>query len=199
MHQLEHRVPVVETVAVEIGVGPHVLAHRHSDADALESEWPRIRPRLEVSGLVENVVGGQETFEVALHHLSSVAQRHRVVETLAGSRLVAVDKAHQDAEIVIREMCDALELGEVAIDKIPPFQKVPRRIADGGELGENHEIGRFATCPFDSNGHRLEIGLEGANRVVELGNGNAHWRSFPEAKDITGRCWGLFATTAVKG
>jgi len=153
VNQLEHRVPVVETVAVEIWVGPHILTHRHSDTDTLEDQRPRIRPRLEVAGLVKNIVGGQEAFEIALHHLSPVAQRDRVVEALAGPRLVAVDKADQDAEIVIRKVCDPVELGEVAIDEVPPLQEVSGRIADGGELGENHKIGRLTTRTFDSYGH----------------------------------------------
>ena len=184
MDELEHRVAVVEAVAVEVGIGPHVLAHRDSNLDATKVHWAHVDPGLEVARLIEDVVGGEQALAVAINDSAAFAQSHRVVQRLAGPGVITIDESGQDPEVVVRKAGNALQLHEVAVDEVRPFEEVAGRITDGGELGEDHEIDQRAPRLLHRHGHGLEVGLEGADGVVKLGDGDTHDELLPRNKDI---------------
>ena len=171
-------------MAVEVGIGPHVLAHRNPNLEASKVHRAYVDSGLEVARLVKDVVGGEQALAVAVHHLTAVAHGNRVVQRLAGARVVTVHKAHQDPEMIIREAGDVLQLFEVAADKVRSFEEIAGRITGRRELGEDHEVHILLSCLRHGRSHGLEIGVEGANRVVKLGDGDAHQEILPWDKDI---------------
>ncbi len=90
------------------------------------------------------------------------------------ARGISIDIAHDDPKRIIRQRCDAVELTQIAIDEITTFEEIARRVSHRRQLTEDDEIGPEGASLGHGITHQCEIGVEGADGVVELGDGDSH-------------------------
>ena len=155
-------------------VVPEVLADRQPHPHAADLDHGHFRRGIEVAGLVEHVVRGQERLARHGGHLAVAQQRAGVEQpgALAGMRL---GESHQRADAredrIARE---PLERRELPLDELAQGQQVLGRVAAQGQLGEDRQLGaglgRLPRTPHDGR----RVVLERAYRGVDLCQPDAH-------------------------
>ena len=173
--EIRNRIARIQLPRPERRVVPDFLADRHTETHALERHRrSSARAGLEVAVFVEDVVRRQQRLRVARDDAALVAENGSVEERLAAARGVALDAPDENPQRVIRERCDAIALREVGVDEAAVIQQVARRVARRGQLRENQQVGARLAGAACRVGDLEEVGLERADREIQLGEGEAH-------------------------
>ena len=118
-----------------------------------------------------------------------VAQRHGVEQPLPHRRRVAIDEPEQNRQASGRQPRHAVQQLQIQIDEARVAQQIARRIAGRGHLRKDDQLRAGIGRLPDRRPDLLEIGVERADREIQLREGKAHrrrlYRSF-ESSSGTG-------------
>ena len=115
---------------------------RDAELLAIEGHDPLRFGRLEVAGLVENVVGGQQHFLLLEEHAAIGDQHGGIRNGFAGlgGRVCGADVPDYRRDRQPRHQ--GRQRGAVVLHKRGPLEQVLRRIPAQAKLREDHQVGR---------------------------------------------------------
>ena len=163
----------VTAILPEIFVVPNVFADGDANLLAVEGDGKILGRRLEVTVLVEHVVGRQQRL-VARGEDAAVLQKRGGVRGFAtGTLVVAARVANQQSDLS-RRCGETLNRRPVSRDKTPLVQQIARRITADAELGtDDHFHPRVDAALIGGEDLRL-VAREIADGGVELSQSDFH-------------------------
>jgi len=136
-----------------------------------------------MTSFVKDIVRGEQALVVSRYSAAADTQSGRVEEAFALAGRIAVDKTDHYSERIVRQRRHTIELPQIAVDEISSLEEITRRITDGRQLGEDNEVRSSIPSLVHGLLHEDEVGVEGADSVVELGDSNSH-RSYPRERSV---------------
>ncbi len=160
-------------------VGPDVLADGEGDLGAADLEGRGARGGLEIAGLVEDVVSGEQGLERDVGDLAAFEEGRRIIERLSFGGEVLFHEADQRGDVLDlgRQLAEG---GDVLIDERGTVEEVARRVAREAQLGEDDERGAELLGAADVLQDLVDVALDIPDGGVDLCGGDFHRGSFPE-------------------
>ncbi len=138
----------VTTLGPEIGVVPDVLADGQRDFLSRDFDWGNFLRRIEVTVLVEDVVGRQERLHHAMDDLSVLEDGGGVAQAAPGPERIAVDVASNERNVAYRQG-EQVEAFEAARKEIVAQEQVAGRVAAEKKLGARGRVPLLCRRPRD--------------------------------------------------
>ena len=171
IHQLLQGLETVKPPR-QVFAGPEILAN--GDTDFPPADLEEIDPggRLEISILIENIVGGEQRFANALHRLGAPQQSGRIPEWLPRA-FVHINVADEERHLahVRMQLGDPLQ---VQRDEARLEEKVLRRVPADRELRSDDELGALITQRVVGSDYLSGIPGKIADRGIDLSETDAH-------------------------
>ncbi len=174
VEQLRHRVDGVAQPRGRFAFPPDVLADRDADPLAAEGGNPPLGGWLEVAGLVEHIVGGEERLRLRVQDLPVAEQRGSVHQASSRPAPVPVHVPHDDADPRGGGLLQPAQRLQVLLDEQVVLQQVHGRVAAQAQLGE-HGKRRARRLRLPGEVRDLPaVPVEVPDRGVDLPAGDSH-------------------------
>ena len=102
LHQAIHRIRPIPRIGPERVVVPHILTNRQSQLAAIEDHRRIIRRRLEITILIKNIIGRQQSLRARSRHSPVLQQRHRIHRRPARLSFINAHVPHHQAHLAHR-------------------------------------------------------------------------------------------------
>ena len=160
---------VVPVAGSERGVvaGPEVFADRENECSAAEADGSESLSRQEVSGLIEDIVGGEEEFVVSGED-AAVVDEERGILQLVRSGLVGKGKTDEEGWAPDRSAGEGEEcLGDRLVES-GPVEEVAWRIACECEFGGDNEVDAGGARDVERSEDAVGVSGEVSDSGIEL-------------------------------